>query len=73
MTEESYCESNDIIFRELELPTTVHGFSFHDDEGRFVVVLNTRLGIIQNRQTAAHELRHIMRCENENKSYIEYE
>lgn len=73
MNEETFCESNDIIFRELELPTSIHGFSFHDDEGRFIVVLNTKLGIMQNRKTADHELQHIMRGENENKSYIEYE
>lgn len=73
MTEETFCESNDIIFREMELPTTVHGFSFYDDEGRFVVVLNTRSGILKNRETAAHELRHIMRGDNANTAYIEYE
>lgn len=72
MNEETFCESNDIIFRELELPTSIHGFSFHDDEGRFIVVLNSRLGILKNRETAAHELRHIMRGDHENKSFIEY-
>lgn len=72
MTTEMFCECNQVTFQERELPTKIKGFSYHDDEGRFIVVLNTRLGILMNRQTADHELRHIMRGENEDKTYIEY-
>lgn len=72
MTEDEYCESNEILFQERELPTKIRGFSYHDDEGRFIVVINTRLGILQNRKTAAHELRHIMRGDHYDRSYIEY-
>lgn len=72
MTNFDFCESNNILFQERELPTKIKGFSYHDDEGRFIVVVNTKLGILQNKKTAAHELRHIMRGENNNESYIEY-
>lgn len=72
MTEDVYCECNEVIFQERELPTKVRGFSYHDDEGRFIVVLNTRLGILMNRKTAAHELRHIMRGEHDDATFIEY-
>lgn len=73
MTKESYCECNEVIFQERELPYKIRGFSYHDDEGRFIVVLNSRLGILMNRKTAGHELRHIMRNEHENKNYLEYQ
>lgn len=72
MTEDVYCECNDVIFQERDLPTKIKGFSYHDDEGRFIVVVNTKLGILQNKKTAAHELRHIMRDDNYDYSYIEY-
>ena len=72
MTNCDFCESNNILFQERELPTKIKGFSYHDDEGRFIVVLNTRLGIMQNRKTADHELRHIMKGEHDNPNYIEY-
>lgn len=73
MTNFDFCESNNILFQERELPTKIKGFSYHDNEGRFIVVVNSKLGIIQNRKTAEHELQHIMSGENENKTYIEYE
>lgn len=72
MTEATYCECNDVIFQERELPMKIRGFSYHDEEGRFIVVLNTRLGIMQNRKTADHELRHIMRGDHVNNDFIEY-
>lgn len=73
MTNFDFCESNNILFQERELPTKIKGFSYHDNEGRFIVVVNSKLSIIQNRKTAEHELQHIMSGENENKTYIEYE
>ena len=72
MTLEDYIISNGIIIRELDLPGHVDGFSFHDDDGRYVVIVNARQGIVKNRETVAHELRHIQNGENENPSYLEY-
>lgn len=72
MTLEDYVSSNGIIIRELDLPEHVDGFSFHDDEGTYIVVVNSRQGIIKNRETVVHELRHIQNGENEDPNYLEY-
>lgn len=72
MTKAAYCECNEVLFQERNLPTKIRGFSFHDDEGRYIVVLNSRTGILQNRITADHELNHIMRGDNDAADFIEY-
>ena len=72
MTLEDYVAGNNIIIRELDLPDHVDGFSYHTDDGEYIIVVNSRQGVIKNKETADHELRHIMRGDNEDTSYIEY-
>lgn len=72
MTLEDYVISNNITIREMDLPEHVDGFSFHDDDGLYIVVVNSRQGIIKNKETVVHELRHIQNGENEDPNYSEY-
>lgn len=72
MTDADYVEMNEITFQPRNLPTKIRGFSYHDDEGRFVVVINSRLDRSTNESTAAHELRHIKRGDHGNRTYQEY-
>lgn len=55
------------------LPTSVKGFCFHDNDGEAFIVLNARLTWEQNRRTYDHEKRHIERGDMFNESYHEYE
>ena len=59
--------------RLMNLPTTVRGYCFHDDDGEEFVVLNSRLTWEQNVKTYDHEQDHIKKGDLCNKSYIEYE
>ena len=54
------------------LPTTVRGFCFHDNDGESFVVVNARLTREQNRRTYDHEKKHIDRGEMFNEDYHEY-
>lgn len=72
MTNAEYVEENGIIFQPRNLPTTIRGFSYHDDEGRYIVVINSRLDVRTNKSTADHELRHIKRGDHSNMLYYEY-
>lgn len=72
MTYEDYVESNDVLFKGMSMPNRIKAFSLHDDEGRYIVFYNENLGILQNRQSAAHELEHIIRGDNEDTDFIEY-
>ena len=54
------------------LPTTVRGFCFHDNDGEAFIVLNARLTWEQNRRTYDHEKRHIERGEMYEPTYNEY-
>lgn len=72
MTLNAFCEYNEIMFQERNLPTKIKGFSYHDDEGRFIVVLNTKLGILKNKDTTKHELLHILRDDHYNPGFMEY-
>lgn len=56
----------------VDLPTSIRGFVFHDDDGEPVIVVNARLTHEQNRKTYKHEKTHIQRGDMFNKSYIEY-
>lgn len=73
MTVSEYIASNGITFQQRDLPVGIRGFTYHDDEGRYIVVLNSRLGVLMNRRTADHELLHIMRNESTKLSYKEYD
>jgi len=56
----------------MDLPTTVRGYCFHDDDGEEFIVLNSRLTWEQNQITYDHERRHIRRGEMYNGKYKEY-
>lgn len=55
------------------LPTTVRGFCYHDDDGEEYIVLNARLTREQNLRTYDHEKAHIDRGDMFNEDYHEYE
>lgn len=55
-----------------DLPTSVRGFCYHDNDGEAYVVLNSRLTMEQNRRTYAHEKRHIERGDMYDETYDEY-
>lgn len=55
-----------------DLPTSVHGFVFLDENGDPAIVLNSRLSREQNRKTLKHERRHIRRHELREPTYHEY-
>ena len=59
-----------VILRDL--PTSVRGFCFHDDEGTAFIVLNSRLPREIQLMTFQHELDHIRRGEMYDFSYNEY-
>ena len=56
----------------LDLPTTVRGFCYHDNEGEEFIVLNSRLTREANRKTYDHEQKHIERGELYEPTYLEY-
>ena len=56
----------------MDLPTTVRGFIFYDENGDPVIVLNARLSYEQNIRTWLHEKRHIQRGEMDDPDYHEY-
>ena len=56
----------------MDLPTSVRGFCYHDDDGEEYVVLNSRLTYEQNLRTYDHEKRHIDRGDMYEPTYIEY-
>lgn len=57
----------------VDLPTSVRGFCFHDNDGELIIVLNSRLTREANKTTYSHEVGHIVRNEIDNISYIEYQ
>ena len=61
-----------MIIRLADLPTSVRGFVYHDDDGETYIVLNSRLSHEQNLSTYVHELKHIRRGDLDNPNYHEY-
>lgn len=57
----------------MDLPTSVRGFVFLDENGEPVIVLNARLTREQNRRTWQHERKHIERGDMHEPTYHEYE
>lgn len=55
-----------------DLPTSIRGFVFKDDDGDPVIVLNSRLTREQNRKTFRHEKKHIKNNELNEPTYNEY-
>ena len=60
------------ITRLENLPTSVKGFCYHDDDGEVFVVLNARLTHEANLASYDHELAHIEHDDLDNKDYNEY-
>lgn len=60
------------IVRLMSLPTTIHGFCYHDDDGESYVILNSRDTWEQNLRTLAHEEKHIFNGEMYDPGYDEY-
>ena len=56
----------------MDLPTSVRGFCYHDDDGEPYVILNARLSHEQNLQTYDHEKRHIRKGDMNEPNYHEY-
>jgi Zn-dependent peptidase ImmA (M78 family) len=54
------------------MPTSIRGYVFKDDDGAPVIVLNSRLSREQNRRTYEHERQHIERGEMDEPTYNEY-
>ena len=55
-----------------DLPTSVRGFVFFDDDGDPRIVVNARLTREQNLRTWDHEKKHIARGDMNEPNYIEY-
>ena len=55
-----------------DLPTSVKGFCYHDNDGETFIVVNARHTREQNRRTYDHEKRHIDRGDMFNEDYHEY-
>ena len=55
-----------------DLPVTVNGFVFHDDDGQPVVVLNSRQSAERRMKAYRHELKHIENGEMYDTTYNEY-
>lgn len=66
-----YMNENEAIL--VDLPTSVRGFVFLDDEGEPVIVVNSRLTREQNRRTFRHEKNHIAKDQLTDTTYHEYE
>lgn len=61
----------DIVYFE-NLPTSVRGLCFLDENGEPVIILNSRLTHEQNRKTYDHEKKHIENDDLRNPDYHEY-
>lgn len=56
----------------VDLPTSVRGFCYHDNDGEAFIVLNARLTHEQNMKTYVHEQNHIAAGDMYNPNYREY-
>lgn len=55
-----------------DLPVSVKGFVFHDDDGQPVVVLNSRLSAEKRMKAYRHEVEHIKNGDMYDTTYDEY-
>ena len=55
-----------------DLPTSIRGFVFLDDNGDPVIVVNSRLTREANQRTFVHERLHILRGDMDDPDYHEY-
>ena len=58
--------------RLMDLPTSVRGFCYHDDDGEEFIILNSRLTREQNVRSFDHERQHLKRGEMYDQNYNEY-
>ena len=63
---------DEYLTRLENLPTSVRGLCYHDDNGDEYVILNARLTREQNLKTFDHEQKHIERGELYEPTYNEY-
>ena len=56
----------------VDLPTSIRGFCYHDDDGEEYIILNSRLTREANKVTFMHESRHVENGEMYDSAYIEY-
>ena len=55
-----------------DLPVSIKGFCYHDDDGAPVVVLNARLSAERRMEAYLHELKHIENGDMYETTYNEY-
>lgn len=56
----------------MDLPTSVRGYCYHDDDGEEYIILNARLTREANQKSFRHELEHIKRGDMYDMDYHEY-
>ena len=56
----------------MDLPTSVRGYCYHDDDGEEYIILNARLTREANQKSFRHELEHIERGDMYDMDYHEY-
>jgi len=70
---DAFISKNNITVRVCkDLPSTVRGCCFHDDDGQAIVLLNANLTIQAQKKTLRHEIGHIVRGDMDNLNYREY-
>ncbi len=72
MTDDFLDEFGEYCTRLQNMPTSIRGFCFHDEDGRCTIILNARLTWESNRSSWLHELKHIHRNDLDNPDYREY-
>lgn len=55
-----------------DLPYSVRGVCYHDDDGNDYIILNSRMPREIQRRTYAHEMRHILHGDMYNPHFCEY-
>lgn len=55
-----------------DMPVSIKGFCYHDDDGSPVIVLNSRLSVERRLKTYRHEVAHIINGEMYDEDYDEY-
>lgn len=58
--------------RLCDLPTSIKGICYHDDDGEEYVILNSRLPVEIQKEAYKHELKHINSGDMDNTDYKEY-
>lgn len=61
------------IVRLENLPTSVHGFVYHDEDDNCFIVLNARETKEMNREAFKHEMEHINDGDMYDPDYREYD